>query len=215
MLTLIMREIEDNRVFFLAALLLAGILSGVVVWQQFYFQESEVPGIHDYEIVISIIALIGFSVMGVGMGVSQMYWDRTRKVSALLATLAVNRRQIFTARAVMGFLLVLFGPVPVAVTRAIASRTIEPAVTVSRGAGFLFDLWVAIYLFSFLCYCIGLQAGWSSGKIAPTLGAMVLCIILLGLVAIKGVGPDIFIILVLMIVMSLLRAWHTYSKAAL
>lgn len=214
MLTLLRREIEENWVFFLAALLLAGILSGVVVSQQFYFQASEIPGIHDYEVVISIIALIGFSVMGAGMGVSQMYWDRMKKVSTLLATLAVSRRQIFAARVVTGLLLMLFGYVPVNITRAVASRMIEPEITVSRGAGFVFDLWIVVFLFGFLCYCIGLQAGWSSNKIVPTLGAFGLCIILLGLIVIKGVGLDICLILVLLIAVCLFRAWHKYSRAA-
>jgi hypothetical protein len=214
MLTLLKREIEDNWVFFLAALLLSGILSGVFVSQQFHFQASEIPGVHGYEIVIPVVAMLGFSVMGVGMGVSQMYWDRTKKISSLLATLAVSRRRVFTARIVTGLLLMLFGYVPVNITRAVASRMIEPEITVSRGAGFVFDLWIVVFLFGFLCYCIGLQAGWSSNKIVPTLGAFGLCIILLGLIVIKGVGLDICLILVLLIAVCLFRAWDKYSRAA-
>ena len=50
------------------------------------------------------------------MGAAQMYWDKTKKISALLATLGGYSRQIFTARVIAGFLLVLIGFIPIAET---------------------------------------------------------------------------------------------------
>ena len=213
-----MREIEDNRVFFIGAVILAVILSSIVVYQQFYFKDSEIPDIHDYELVIPIVAMLCFSGIGMGMGVAQTYWDSTRKVSALLATLAVRRRQIFMARAASGLLLVLLGPVLIAATTVIGSKMIGPGMILLSRSAFFFRLWTTVFLFCFTCYCVGLQTGWTSNKITPTLGtlgALGLCVILIPFIVIKGFGWESYAILVFLIAAFLIRAWHKFSTAAL
>ena len=209
MLTLIMREIEDNRVFFIAAVILAVIFSTVFVWQLYYGKVDD-----GSFIVIPMLNAVFGMVIFCAMGAAQMYWDKTRKISALLATLAVNRNQIFAARVITGFLLVLILFVPIAGTTITAAftRSIDP----SHSIRLLYpEISIPVFLLGFACYCIGLQAGWTPNRVMPTLGPLVLGLILIPVVLIKGFGWEIYAILILFITSCLIRAWRTFSSAAL
>jgi ABC-type transport system involved in multi-copper enzyme maturation permease subunit len=209
MLTLIMREIEDNRVFFFGVLLLAVIISVLFAWQLYYETMDDGPFI-----LIPVLNTILGALIFCAMGAGQMYWDRTKKISALLATLAVSRGQIFAARIIAGFLLVLIGLAPlVGITiTAVLTRSIEPAHDVRL----LYpEVAIPVFLLGFACYCIGLQAGWTSNKVMPTLGSLMMSIILITAVLIKGFGWEIYVILVLLIEVCLIRSWRTFSRAPL
>ena len=99
MFTLILREIEDNWVFLLAAALLACVFSFLMGWQIY-----SVNGSNEGTVIVVLIAETQYGGMFVfcGLGASEMYWDRIKKISALLATLPVTRNQIFTARIATG-----------------------------------------------------------------------------------------------------------------
>jgi hypothetical protein len=211
MLTLITREIEDNRVFFIAAIILALILSILFVYQQFYDGKYESSVIVSFGTMISVLLVMAFC----AMGAAQMYWDRIKKISALLATLAVNRGQIFTARVIAGILLVLIGFVPIAETIiiAVASRIGVSFLPIHRGA--YFAILVPAFLLGFASYCIGLQAGWTSSKVRPTLGSLGLSFILITAILIKGFGWEIYAILFFLIAACLIRAWYKFSTTAL
>jgi hypothetical protein len=86
--------------------------------------------------------------------------------------------------------------------------------TLFYGPG-VFELWIMIFLFCFAGYCLGLQVSWTMNKIIPSLGVFLLILCLIGLIAVKGLERDLYLIFVLLIVSSLLRAWHKYSTAAL
>jgi len=209
MLTLIMREIEDNRVFFFGVLLLAVIFSVLFVWLLYYGTSDDGPFI-GVPVWNSILGMFIFC----GMGAGQMYWDRTKKISALLATLAVTRNQIFTARVIAGFLLVIIGLAPLAGVTLTAALT--RTADVSHSVRLLYPaVAIPVFLLGFACYCIGLQAGWTSNRITPTLGSLVMSIILITVVFIKGFGWEIYAILVLLIAACLIRAWRTFLSAAL
>jgi hypothetical protein len=198
-----MREIEDNRVFFISAVIFAVILSSLVVWQ--YFDEGDV--------VLSlgtVISGVWFFVL-CGMGVVQMYWDKTRKISALLATLAVTRNQIFMARIAAGILAVLASFLPVIITMAVMPSVIESTIPIRREM--TLEIWIPVFLFCFASYCIGLQVGWTSNK-SPTLGALGLSLILIPIILIKGFGWDIYAILISFIAACLIRAWFKFSRSA-
>jgi hypothetical protein len=204
MFTLIMREIEDNRVFFIFAALLAVIFSVLFIYQQFEDEkdnsvEAVIVGLGT---IISVLLVMTFC----AMGVAQMYWDRIKKVSAMLATLAVTRNQIFIARVIAGFLLVLIGFVPIAETIITAA---------SNHGGLYFEILIPALLLGFACYCIGLQAGWTSDRVTPTLGSIALNLILIPVILIKGFGWEIYAILFFLIAACLIRAWYKFSKAAL
>lgn len=209
MLTLILREIEDNRVHFIMAIILAVFFSVIIGYNLYYDQKvSEGP--------VTLLAL-GNGITGMwifcSMGSYQMYSDRTKKISALLATLAVTRKKIFIARVASGILAVLAGLLPAIGTMAIAMSMTEPETPVYIGN--VLGIWILILLFCFAGYCIGLLAGWSSNKITPTLGPFLLTPVMIGLIFIKGFELDLCFILVLLIIYCLLCAWRTYSTAAL
>ena len=164
MFTLILREIEDNRVFFIAAAILVAIFGVLFVWQLYYVGVDDEPFI----IIPGLNAMLGMLIF-CAMGAAQMYRDKTKKVSALLATLAVTRRHIFIARVIAGFLLVfiVFIPIAGATIAAVLMRSIEP----SHSVRLLYpEISIPVFLLGFACYCIGLQAGWTSNRITPTLG---------------------------------------------
>jgi hypothetical protein len=203
-----MREIEDNRVFFVITVIFAVAVSASIVWGQYYNEDYS----WEREVKTSVwVALFG-TMAFCGMGVAQMYGDRTKKISALLATLAVSRLRIFMARVAAGGLLVLAGLLPIFVTMMVMSSALAQKMPVIIGPAF--GMWVPIFMLCFACYCIGLQAGWTLNKTLPTLGAIAFSFVLMGIIMIKGVGPDIYAIVVVFTAGCLLRAWHTYSTAA-
>jgi ABC-type transport system involved in multi-copper enzyme maturation permease subunit len=204
-----MREIEDNRVFFFGVLLLAVILSVLFVWLLYYGTTDDGPFI-----LVPVLNTILGALIFCAMGAGQMYLDRTKKISALLATLAVSRGQIFAARVIAGSLLVLIGLAPLAETTvtAVFAKSIDPAHSVRL---IYPDVVLPLFLLGFACYCIGLQAGWTSNKVMPTLGSLVMSVFLITAVLIKGFGWEIYVILVLLIAACLIRAWRTFSMAAL
>ncbi len=69
MFTLIIREIEDNRVFFIAAVILAVIFGALIVYQQFYDEKYE-SFIIPFGLMISVPLGMAFC----AMGATQMYW---------------------------------------------------------------------------------------------------------------------------------------------
>jgi ABC-type transport system involved in multi-copper enzyme maturation permease subunit len=209
MLTLIKREIEDNYVFFIGVLLLSVIFGAVFVWLIYDGENDDGPFI-GVPVWNSILGMFIFC----GMGAAQMYWDRTKKISALLATLAVTRNQIFIARVIAGFMLVIVGLAPLAVVTVTAALT--RTADMSHSVRLLYpEVSIPVFLLGFACYCIGLQAGWTSNRITPTLGSLVMSIILITVILIKGFGWEIYAILILLIAACLIRAWYKFSRAAL
>jgi len=208
MLTLIMREIEDNWVFFVITVIFAVAVSASIVWGQYYNED------YNWERDIKTAVWVAFfgTMAFCGTGVAQMYGDRTKKISALLATLAVSRLQIFAARVAAGGLLVLAGLLPIVVTMMVVSSAL--AQKTPFVVGLAIGMWAPVFMLCFSCYCIGLQSGWTLNKTLPTLGAIAFSFVLMGLIMIKGGGSDIYAIAVVFTAGCLLRAWHTFSTAA-
>jgi hypothetical protein len=213
MFTLILREIEDNWVFFLAAALLACVFSIATGWQMYSINGNNAQAIIAMLILNAVCGIFIFC----GFGASQMYWDRMKKISALLTTLPVTRNQIFTARITTGLLLVATGFMPSVVTTMVVSNLIGPSSIYGVGmvSGLAPEIWILIFLFCVATYCIGLQAGWTSNKITPTLGSLLLSLFLTNVILIKGLESDAYLILIPFIACCLFRAWHKFTTAAL
>jgi len=160
---------------------------------------------------IPTFAIIVISICG--LGVSQMYLDRSRKISTFLSTLAVSRNRILLAKIITGILVILTLLVPLTVTSVVLLRLYVPPVLICPGI--VFEIFFAVFLMAFACYCIGLQTGWTSGKVTPTLGGIALACIFVPLILIKGFGLQIVVILVLFIIASLIRIWHTFMTTSL
>ena len=212
MITLIMREIEDSRLFFIIVIILSVAFSSMIGWKMLSIEEHQNPDIRLVVMTISILFSCGGICIFSGLGAAQMYGDRTKKISALLATLAIRRFTIFTARVLTGILLILLWLLPVALIVEYATKS-SPIANI----GFLPmpQVWVVSFLICLASYCIGLQAGWTASKITPTLGALGLSFVMVWVFFIKVFSPDIYVILILLIAGSLLRAWRTFSTAAL
>jgi hypothetical protein len=212
MFTLIKREIEDHIAYFIGAAVISGILIFLSILAISANEASEPVVFVGLWIPAIIVLIIGLA----GMGVSQMYTDRNRRISAFLCGLPVTRGQILAARIITGILAILIFLVPVTITAVVLLRLFAPPVPIHSGySGFIFDIFIVIFLMGFACYCIGLQTGWTSSRITPTLGGVALAFVLVPLILVKGFGLHIVVILLLFIIASLIRTWHRFTSTSL
>ena len=215
MFALIKREIWDHIVY----LILAAFLSVIIILLSFsivsQFESITRTGYDQGRFTVGVgIPAVTVVIIGIcGLGAAQMYLDKTRKISAFLSTLAVSRGRILLAKIITGILVILTLLVPLVITAVILLRLYVPPVLIYPGI--VFEIFVAVFLMAFACYCIGLQIGWNSNAVTPTLGALFLAGIFVPLIIVKGFGIQIVIILVLFIIASLIRTWHTFMTTSL
>jgi ABC-type transport system involved in multi-copper enzyme maturation permease subunit len=210
MFALIKREIQDHLVYFIAAPVLSALLVIVLVQAVFRYDSRNPPMVAiSLGVVLGAIAVLGIC----GMGASQMYLDKTRRISAFLSTLPVSRSRILMARIAAGILVILILLVPLAITATVLVRIFTPPTPLY--SGMVRDISTTTFLLALACYCIGLQTGWNPSELTPSLGGLGLTCIFVLLVVIKGFGPEINVILVLFIAASLYRTWHNFSSTSL
>jgi len=209
MFTLIKREIEDHIVYFIGAAVLSAILIALLTSAMYHTE----PGDHSVFIGLSIPVIVVLIIGCTAMGVSQIYTDRTRKISTFLSGLPVTRGRILIARIITGILAILTVLLPLTITGMALWRLFEPPIPIYSGV--IFDTFMVTFLTGFACYCIGLQTSWTSSKITPTLGGLVLTCILVPLILVKGFGLHAQVILVLFIVTSLIRTWQKFMSTAI
>ncbi|UCD49710.1 MAG: hypothetical protein JSW27_19520 [Phycisphaerales bacterium] len=210
LVTLVKREMVDHLAYFVGAVILSGLLTfGVVsVILATGAGDMMIVGIGG-SIPVTIIVTVGVS----ALGVAQMYTDRTRKVSAFLTALPTTRRQIFTARVLAGLAAILIFIVPLGVAGAILIDMHTDQVPLY--AGVLGDIMRSLFLTCFACYCLGLYAGWNRRSLAPTLGVLPVALLIPLLVIIKGLGPDVALMLSIFIVACLTATWCRFSSSSL
>jgi hypothetical protein len=209
MFTLIKREIEDHLAYFIGAILISAILTAILASAMYYSEEGNESAFFLLAIPAIVILTIGFA----SMGVSQMYTDRNRKISTFLTSLPVTRCQILTARIITGILAILIVLVPLTITGMFLMRIFAPPIPFFTAI--IPNIFVVTFLMAFSCYCLGLQTGWTSSRITPTLGGLVLTCIFIPLIVVKGFGLHIKVILVLFIIASLIRIWQKFKTTAL
>ncbi len=210
MYALIKREIRDHIIFFIGAVVLSGTLSGLAIPMLDNHSRS---GMAEFDsgigFIVFTIVIFGFF----ALGSVQMYTDRTRRVSAFISTLSVSRNRILLAKIIAGVLAILIALVPLAVTVTILLRIYAPPIPAY--SAMVLEVFAGTFLAVLACYCIGLQAGWSSGRLAPSLGGIGLTCILATMILINGFTPEFVVILSLFIVASLLRTWHMFTSTPL
>jgi len=210
MFALIKREIQDHLIYFIAAALFSALLITLSV-EAVFRHDSRNPPVVAIGLGVSLAAI---AVLGIcGMGASQMYLDKTRRISAFLSTLPVSRSRILLARIAAGILAILILLVPLAITANFLLRLFTPPIPLY--SGMVWEIFTATFLLALACYCIGLQTGWNSSVLTPSLGGLGLTCIFVPLVVVKGFGPEIMVILVLFISASLFRTWHNFSSTSL
>jgi len=210
MLTLIRREIRDHIIYFIAAVVFSSILIALLTVATYNLDDLGGSAVFvALSVPLLVILVLGFS----AMGVTQMYLDRNRKISAFLSVLPVTRSRILTARIIAGLLAILIVLVPLSIAAVVLERILAPPIPIF--AGYITDILTTVFLMTFACYCLGLLTGWTANKIAPTFGALGLNLVLVSLVFVKGFGPDIQFLLVLVIVACLIRTWHKFISTSL
>lgn len=210
MFTLIKREVYDHLAYFVLVVVFSGIFIGVLISSAYEYDPRNPPVVSiGAGFVVATIAVLGFCLMGA----SQMYTDRTRKISAFLSTLPVSRSRILVARIITGILAIVVLVVPVAITAAFLQRVHSGAVL--KYPGVVSDVSMVSFLAVFACYCMGLQSGWNSNKLAPALGGLLPTCVLITLMIIKGFGLYIMVMLVLFIAACLVRTWHKFMSTSL
>ena len=210
MFALIKREIRDHIAFFIGAVILSGILIGVSISLLFEFYMIDLAASR-IGVVITVVTIIIFGFFS--MGAIQMYTDRTRRISAFVLTLPAGRGRILLARMAAGTLAILILLVPLAIATTILLRLFTPPIPVY--SKMLLEVFAGTFLAAFTCYCIGLQAGWNSNRLGPSLGGLGLTCVLVSIILVKGYGLHVTVILVLFIAASLIRTWHTFSSTSL
>jgi len=209
MFTLIKREIQDHIAYFLGAAILSAILIALLISAMYHTELDERPVFIGLSLPVIVILIIGCP----AMGANQMYTDRTRKISALLSTLAVSRNRILLARIITGILAILTVLVPLTITAVLLLRLFTPPIPIY--SGLVSEIFAATFLMGLACYCIGLLTGWTSSKITPTLGGLVLTFVLVPLILVKGFGSHAIIILILFIGASLIHTWQKFMSTSL
>ena len=210
MLTLIKREIYDNMVYFIAALILSLMMIVILISISLIIDAKEMP---NFTVVCLAPVIIIFLLGLTGMGVSQMYTDRNRRISAYLSTLAVTRVQIFIARIGAGILAILLFIVPQIITTSILYKLFMPSIQTFESI--FFDIYTVAFLAALSFYCIGLQTGWTSSRLIPALGALPYVCIFATLIIVKGIGMQTLLLLILFIAASLIRIRQNFISTPL
>lgn len=212
-LILIRREVEDHIAYFIAALILSAVLVAlcISVGLRYNAGDSEFGPVAEGALSIPVSIFVVICVTG--MGTSQMYNDKNQRISAFLSTLPTTRAQIFVARLVAGLLAILIMLLPAMIAAHILVQTLAPPIPMF--VRIVRDISLTILLTSIGCYGLGLQTGWTSGRIAPTLAALLLACVLIPVMIIKGFGPPATMLLLLFVLASLARVWCKFSKASL
>ena len=210
MLTLIKREIYDHIAYFLGAIIFSMILIICMISATHRSDDYDAP---ELAVVLSfpviVILIIGFT----SMGVSQMYTDKNKRISAFLLTLPVTRGRILTARIITGILAILTLFLPMIITTIILYGLLVPPVPVFKGM--IFDIYTTIILTALACYCIGLQTGWMTGRALPPLAGLILTFVFASIIIIKGFGPEIQLILITFVIASVIRIRQKFMNTPL
>lgn len=214
MLALIKREIDDHMVFFVVAAIAAFVFVFTLVRLEIPVINSKLPvGIPITAYSILFWFLPALSVASAALGAAQMYSDKNKKISTFLSTLATTRRQILTAKIITGVLWILFALLPLAIAQTILLHIFPRLVPID--ITFLVKAFVLTFLASLACYALGLQMGWNSNKLFPTLGSIALAPLLLGVIVIKGVCIETAVLLLLFAASMILRTWKRFISTSL
>jgi len=210
MYALIRREIQDNALFFMGAVVLSAVLIALAIGTLDSHRWIEKAALDSGAgaIVLPIVVLGFFA-----MGAVQMDTDKIRKISAFMMTLPTSRNRILLAKIIAGVLAILTALVPLAIAVTILLRIHAPPIPIYFTM--VIEVFAGTFLAGFACYCLGLQAGWNSRRIVATFSGLGLTCILVTLILIKGFDREIMVILSAFIVAVLIRTWHLFTSTSL
>jgi len=214
MWTLIKREIKDNIIMFLLAVILAGICEAVVVSGFLRTDAQFAPvGIPLAVYMIFPFFIISLSLLAVAMGGVQMYLDRNKKVSAFLSTLAVTRRGLLSAKMLVGIIWLAVALLPL-VTAELFLFQVRPRL-IPVDYNLLVRIYIVTALCALSCYLLGSNLGLGRNRIIAILAGALLCLILISLIVIKGFGAEIMLIFGITSAVLTVRAWSVFMSIPL
>jgi ABC-type transport system involved in multi-copper enzyme maturation permease subunit len=214
MWTLIKREIKDNIIMFLLALILAGVCEAVVV-SGFLRTETQFAPVGIPKEVYGIFAffIILLSLAAAVTGGTQMYLDKNKKVCAFLSTLAVTRRQILTAKMFVGLIWLLVALLPLIAAELILFQVKPRLIPVDYSL--LIRMYIVTGLCALSCYLLGSNLGLGKNRTIAVLGGAFFCLILISLIIIKGFGPEIMLVFGITSAALAVRVWNVFMSIPL
>ncbi len=214
MLMLIRRELDSLFTFLVLEVTMAAMLIAFIISSVMYKQMANTPvGIPT--VMISTLWLLIFLLpfLSGSIGASQMYWDRDKKISTFLCTLATTRNRILAARIIAGMLVMSVVPICLAVTDAMLLKVYPRLVPIE--AGVFARMFLITLLINLACYAMGLQMGWSQNKYLPSLGELAVCVIVVSVIVLTGLSVHSMVILGFVAVGSFVRAWQKFMSTSL
>jgi len=205
-LTLIVREIRDNHVYFVLSCILSAVIVAAMIIMMVYGVNEEAM------IAVYLCGGLQFTVLGV-LGTAQMFGDRANRISTLLSTQAVTRNHILIARILAGVVTLLIALVPGLVGCVLLLRLRFPPLDFySRMIG---DVSIVLALAGLACHGAGLLIGWTNSRARVIAGLPCLLLVVASLVVIKGFGLSAVVVLALAIGVFWGRTWHTFTSASM
>lgn len=205
MFTLIKREFEDHAIHVLLAVVIAATMVGLLV----YFALTEFEAALELLMPMGVLALLACC----SMGITQVYTDRANKISPFLATLATTRRQVLTARCIVGVLAILIILVPIAVAAVVLLSKFLPPIAFYWQA--IVEVFATAFLGAMACYCLGLLIGSTTRKLLLVGGCLAVPPAVILLVLAKGFDYQVMIVLTLLILASIARVATKLSSTPL
>jgi len=205
--TLIKRQIVDNAVYFLAAIVVSAVLIIAIISITF---SEDFLDLSLYTIILIITAPVIFGIGSYILGLIQMYSDKTSGVTAVLSVLPVKHGRLFLTRLITGTLVILTLLGPLAITGAILWELLGPPDWLFHN--WLADTFIGISLMALACYCLGLVAARKAETFTSALRALLLVPILMLLIVIKGFGWPLLVVLLPFLAVFLFRCWKQDSN---
>jgi hypothetical protein len=214
MLSLISRELKDNIFYFILPICFAAASITFIVLMVMEKVVNDLPvGIPEV-IYFAFYTYIPFAgIVAAAFGASQMYTDKSKKISSFLITLATTRGQILTAKVTTGLLWILTALLPIAATVA-ALLKIFPALVPVDSEPILWLFCITFLLYTG-CYVTGLLLGWTANKVIPSFGCLIVTAVLISVVIIKGYSISALIILLLFTLAAMTRTTQKFLTTPL
>ncbi|MBN1795905.1 MAG: hypothetical protein JW804_04470 [Sedimentisphaerales bacterium] len=213
MLALIKREIRDNAVFFLLAIILAGITNSILLPGFAAARKDSMPvGIPTSMYSIFAFIIIVLPLLALAMGGAQTYLDSKKKISSFLSTLAVTRKQLLFTKVIAGIIWLIV-PLALIALADIVFLTNYPSL-IPVEYSLLVNMFAVTFLCSLACYLLGMYLGLSQSRIPAIIGGFFIYIVIISLIIIKGFGPEtmmIYSVLSLVLVFNFCRRFLSIS----
>ena len=215
MWTLIKREIRDHWLHIILPAIIIFIALTVLISQMLYLYRKDIPimGLPEDLLAIYWVPIVLIPAFTVILGVTQIYSDRNRKISAFLLSQPTSRVKLLAAKLIAGLIWIACVTLPFILTSVIVLTIMPPLLP--GGKILLIKLIITAGLVNLACYSIGLMCGWGTNKYIPNLFAIILATPLLALLIIKGFGLETHSLLIVVTIVALLKTTNKFMATSL